>query len=149
MKYYAGIGSRLTPPETLKIMTQIAVNLENKQYTLRSGGAEGADQAFAKGASTKEILTWRDSTPEAEEIASEIHPAWHNCNLNARAQHGRNVMQVLGKDLKHPVEFVICWTLGGSDLGGTRTAIVLARKLGIAVFNLFDPNKITEIIKAF
>ena len=43
---YAGIGSRETPKEILKEMTKIGQELESKGYTLRSGGAIGADKAF-------------------------------------------------------------------------------------------------------
>lgn len=44
--FYTGIGSRQTPPEILKMMTKIATQLESKGWVLRSGGAEGADEAF-------------------------------------------------------------------------------------------------------
>ena len=138
MKYYAGIGSRSTPINILRIMTKVATALEEKGYTLRSGGAKGADSAFEKGILTgkKEIFSWKESTEEAEKIASTIHPAWHNCNEYARKSHGRNVFQILGKDLNTPVEFVICWTPNGEEIGGTRTAIVLARQREIKIYNL-------------
>jgi len=48
-KFYAGIGSRETPEEVQDMMTEIASYLEDKGYMLRSGNANGADQAFAKG----------------------------------------------------------------------------------------------------
>ena len=50
MIYYAGIGSRKTPIETLRLMSQIAKELGTKGYVLRSGRAEGADQYFELGA---------------------------------------------------------------------------------------------------
>jgi predicted Rossmann fold nucleotide-binding protein DprA/Smf involved in DNA uptake len=43
MKFYAGIGSRETPPDILEWMTSLAANLETMNYVLRSGGAQGAD----------------------------------------------------------------------------------------------------------
>lgn len=48
-KYYTGVGSRETPPHIRKLMTDIAYNLHKDGWTLRSGGAEGADQAFEEG----------------------------------------------------------------------------------------------------
>lgn len=36
MKYYAGIGSRSSPPEILELMTKIAVKLRGQGWTLRS-----------------------------------------------------------------------------------------------------------------
>ena len=47
--YYAGIGSRETPKNKCRLMTKIAKILSGK-YTLRSGGADGADSAFEAGA---------------------------------------------------------------------------------------------------
>ena len=63
MKYYAGIGSRETPKEIQDWFKIVAKYLEKNGYTLRSGGAKGADQAFERGVSEddmKEIyLPWR------------------------------------------------------------------------------------------
>lgn len=47
---YAGIGSRETPPSALEFMTRCATEWARKGWTLRSGGAKGADKAFEKGA---------------------------------------------------------------------------------------------------
>lgn len=47
---YAGIGSRETPGIILDRMITIAARLSKKGYLLRSGGAVGADKAFAMGA---------------------------------------------------------------------------------------------------
>ena len=49
MKYYAGVGSRETPPDVLKTMLKIGRYLAVKGYTLRSGGAKGADTALRMG----------------------------------------------------------------------------------------------------
>lgn len=46
---YAGIGSRETPPEILKLMTRLAGAMEQQGWLLRSGGARGADAAFEAG----------------------------------------------------------------------------------------------------
>ena len=46
---YAGIGSRSTPPEVQAVMRTLANNLEYTGFTLRSGGAKGADSAFEHG----------------------------------------------------------------------------------------------------
>jgi len=61
MRYYAGIGSRETPPGILALMTRIAFRLAcwgepiqqsyfGDGFWLRSGHAPGADQAFENGA---------------------------------------------------------------------------------------------------
>src|SRR4051812_7946463 len=116
MPSYAGIGSRKTPPEMLEWMERLAGALGGMGYTLRSGAAPGADQAFEKGARDNghphEIyLPWpsfeggRDdaalSRPSAEalEIAARFHPGWNYLGPGARKLHARNVHQVLGKQL--------------------------------------------------
>ncbi len=87
---------------------------------------------------------------KATQIVKRIHPAPKNLSLGAWKLHTRNCFQVLGKDLNTPSEFVICWTKNGDAVGGTRTAIVLARENNIPVYNLFfkeDINKVESLIK--
>jgi hypothetical protein len=139
MRFYTGIGSRSTPGNEQAVLTNIASFLEYAGFVLRSGGAEGADKAFEAGVSQSKnvlILRPKHSTPEAEEIASQIHPMWSACNKYARQLHGRNVQLVLGENLDSPSEFVVAWTFDGKDKGGTRTGLVLAKQRGIPAFNL-------------
>jgi hypothetical protein len=137
--FYTGVGSRRTPVEVQKLMTETARRLEDTGYVLRSGGAEGADQAFERGVKNpknKEIFYAGDSTHEAEKIASYIHPAWDKCSPLAKKLHGRNVFQVMGSNFISPSELLVCWTEDGKLIGGTRTAIVLAQNYRIPVYNL-------------
>lgn len=139
MRHYAGVGSRQTPVGIQRLITLSANLLEDAGFILRSGGAEGADAAFERGVrdpSNKEIFYAGDSTPEAEKIAGKIHPNWDAVRGVSRRLHGRNVFQVLGRDLISPSRFVVCWTKDGQKVGGTRTAIVLAENYRIPVYNL-------------
>jgi len=79
-RYYSGIGSRDTPLDVCRFMTRVAFFLDKKGYTLRSGGARGADSAFEKGATKKEIYRPENTTKDAIEIVSKLHPAWHRCS---------------------------------------------------------------------
>ena len=147
-KYYAGIGSRTTPPEFKKIFSDIASKLEDKGYVLRSGGASGADSFFEAGVKeekNKEIyLPWKNFngnnsklfTPskEAIQLASTLHPAWHNLNQGGQKLMARNCYQVMGLDLNTPVDFVLCWTPSITS-GGTSQAIRLAFENKILVYN--------------
>lgn len=142
---YTGVGSRKTPPEILSLMRQIAGRLASLGFILRSGGAAGADSAFESGAAGKcEIYLASDATEAAARIASSFHPAWHRCSEFARNLHARNAFQVLGRNLKSPSKFVVCWTRDGAidhgersiETGGTGTAISIASENGIPVFNL-------------
>lgn len=151
---YAGIGSRETPANVLKLMTRVATRLAARGYTLRSGGCEGADVAFEQGATSKEIfLPWKnyngsDSqhyhiTADALTLAASIHPAWERCSYGARKLHARNCQIILGQNLDQPVDFVICWHQG---TGGTMQGVRLAIQRGIPVINLADPNWVQQIV---
>ena len=148
MKKYTGIGSRKTPPAILGAFSRIASRLEACGYTLRSGAAGGADSAFEDGTTNlREIfIPWKGfaplregyhvgAGPNALALAESLHPAWDRCSRGARALHGRNTYQVLGKKLDSPSEFLICWTPRGEKVGGTATAIRLAEANGVRVFN--------------
>ena len=162
MKYYTGIGSRETPPQMLVLMQAIAMGMHHKGYTLRSGGAEGADKAFETGCiavgGAKEIyLPWKrfnnNLSPdymvskEALEMASEHHPAWERCSEGAKKLHARNMYQILGLDLATPTNVVICWTKDAKGQGGTGQAIRLAQKYNIKVYDLGDNAVKEHIIK--
>jgi len=167
MKYYAGVGSRSTPPLIQDVMTAIAGVLASEGWILRSGGADGADKAFEKGVTDRRLkeiyIPWMGfnnrvfhshsdillDNPETYEIAKSVHPAWHRMKNGSRKLHARNVHQILGKDLNTPSKFVICWTLGGLLKGGTRTAIVLAQQHEIPVYNLgkSDPSDMVPVKK--
>ncbi len=156
--FYTGIGSRETPTNVLAQMTYLAKLLAEYRYTLRSGGADGADTAFENGSTLKEIyLPWPkfndnkshlfSPTQEAFEIAKTIHPVWDKLSIGAQKLHARNIHQVLGKDLKTPSEFLVCWTKNGKESGGTATAIKLTKLHNIPVYNLFNPDAYKQIIQ--
>lgn len=154
IRYYTGVGARSAPQDILDLMKATAVFLRCRDWILRSGGAPGSDSAFAEGAEdAKIILRPKDAIPEAVEIASRFHGAWHLCSDYAKLLHGRNVQQVLGKDLKTPSKFLICWTSDGCTChsertvktGGTGTAISVASYYKIPVFNLFHEKHVKMI----
>lgn len=93
----------------------------------------------------------KDLIKETEELAGSVHPAWDKCNEWAKGMHSRNCHQILGYNLDSPVDAVICWTPNGKVVGGTRTAIKLAMKYNIPVFNLgeSDKEKVLNDIKEF
>lgn len=155
--FYAGVGSRETPLYTLKEMREIAAELSKLGYTLRSGGALGADTAFARGDPAAQIyLPWdgynkvrrstlNEPTPAAIVLAKTFHPAWHRCGEGAKKMHGRNMHILLGPNLDTPVDFVVCWTKDGRDTGGTGQAIRAAMTYGIPVFNLYHFDALPEL----
>lgn len=163
MKVYTGIGSRETPQEALDTMETMAEKLASRGWVVRTGGAPGADDAFAQGARSHEAaaaelyLPWEDfngwtwetlsvarKTPqeEAYAIAEQYHPAWFRLGKGGRALHARNVHQVLGFDVTAPqlTSFIVCWTKNGKLVGGTAQALRLAEAYKIPVFNLGTPG---------
>ena len=158
MHKYAGVGARKTPLNVQFIMTKTATFLENNNYKLLSGGAAGADQAFERGAKfLRESFYAKDATKAAMDIAKKYHPAWDRMGKYAQQLHGRNAFQVLGRDLIHPVDFVICWTPDGCEThtdrtratGGTGTAISIADAAGIRVYNMFNESSLEELRELF
>lgn len=120
---YAGIGSRETPGNILNAMAHTAAYLCSEGWTLRSGGAIGADTAFESGVDHymasgnmkqgqgKNIyLPWAnynhnpsnlhpENIPFSDEemqLASKFHPAWHRCSPSAKRMHARNGSIILG-----------------------------------------------------
>ena len=152
---YAGIGSRSTPEPILIKMREIAKFLAKKGYTLRSGGARGADyDGFEIGCDAangpKEIyLPWKgfnnnlsnlEWTQEGWNLAAKFHPNWDNLKLGAKQLMARNSHQILGWDLKSPSCFVVCWTEGGKMIGGTSQALRIAIANNIKIYNLGEEN---------
>ena len=91
---YAGIGARATPSSVLADMTVIAGWLARNGWHLATGGAEGADSAFAAGAPADRRSLWlpwpgynghhgpdclalsRSELSACMDIAARSHPAW-------------------------------------------------------------------------
>ena len=157
---YAGIGARNAPPEILAQMTEVATRLREMGYTLLSGAARGADQAFEAGAGNqKEIFTAKDANDLTRDIAKEIHPSPNNLSEYALDLMARNTNQIFGRDLNQPVSFVLTWTPDGVESSGARTqktggtgqAIDMASRKGIPVINMYNEgwqNKLENIISA-
>ena len=151
---YAGIGARATPDPVLAHMTKIANSLAQTGWHLTSGGANGADTAFALGAPAgrKTIyLPWPKYNGNVHsdcytlspqelsaciDIASRMHPAWDRCSQGVRKLHARNVAILLGPSLAKPVNALVCWTEAGEVIGGTGMALRIAAEYRIPVMNL-------------
>ena len=165
---YAGIGARATPAAVLADMETMAGWLARTGWHLSSGGADGADAAFAAGvpADQRTIwLPWRGYNgcrgPDCRvlsaaamaaciEIAAPLHPAWERCSPAVRKLHARNAAVLLGGTLDRPVDACVCWSPGGRAEGGTGMAIRIAEDRGIPVFNLgsMAPRAVCERLAA-
>ena len=82
MKFYTGVGSRETPIEIQKVMVNVAEKLASAGWTLRSGAAVGADQAFELG-----WFQWFCSQtpwPPAGKVQAEIYIPWEGYEKHDR-----------------------------------------------------------------
>ena len=165
---YAGIGARATPAAVLADMETMAAWLARTGWHLSSGGADGADSAFAAGAPAGQRtiwLPWRGYNghrgPDCRVlsgaamaacigIAAPEHPAWERCSPAVRKLHARNAAVLLGETLDRPVDACVSWTERGETVGGTGMAIRVAESRGIPVFNLgtMTPRAVCERLAA-
>ncbi len=162
MNYYAGIGARETPSEVCIAMSRIAQWMAEESWTLRSGGALGADVAFELGCDLaggrKEIFLPRKLYNEnlseffipPESAFKMIDTLWSDLrhrNALVRSLFARNCQQILGPTLNSPSNLVICWTRNGEDVGGTGKAIQIARMSSIPVINLYHYPRLEGLDK--
>jgi hypothetical protein len=157
MTYYVGVGARNTPPQVLDWMERTGEMLARYGYTLRSGGAFGADSAFEKGCDKafgkKEIfLPWKgfqykegivvsEDDSFAFHLAENFHPAWDKLSPAAKKLMARNTRQIFGPPgeslecCEERSAFLVCYTDGGQIKGGTGQALRMAEALKIPIFN--------------
>ncbi len=163
-KIYAGIGARNTPKNILHLMKIFGILLASKGYILNTGGAKGADQAFAEGATLAEgkvniVLPWpKYETDWINYLVANNNPISKN-NINVSV-FNKNIDVTAVKSVYklHPnpnklkdsvialharnylvlvhADFAICYTAGGKIEGGTGQAIRIMMDMGKEVFNL-------------
>lgn len=170
MQYYSGIGGRTVTEEIVTKMTSIGKILAKKGMILRTGNCKGSDHAFQAGANEidpslvhlyipyknyekNSVIEgnhkiWKSPAyiEKIYSIAENHHPNWESCSDMAKKFHARNVMIVLGEDLKTPSQFVICWTWNGEKVGGTAMGISVAETYKIPVYNLFSEKDTKELL---
>lgn len=159
-KVFAGIGNREAPGDALALCAAISSILADAGYVLRTGGAPGCDQAFLSTANMNaEIYVpwhnfegfpmWWEIPRAAFDLACKYLPYLKKAkNKGLPLLHARNMMQVLGPDLKTRSEFVVCYTQNGRQENydgfthecGTDSAITCARDHGIPVININNPG---------
>lgn len=151
-------------------MTDLAYVMWSRGWTLRSGGAQGADQAFEKGTTRKQSFKAVDAQRVAQLSVAWYHPVPHAMGSYGKLLMARNLYQVTGlkveeagitsrDDLRKWAQdnpnmvsrAVICWTPDGAynstsiRTGGTGQAIRIAIDLGIPVFNLAHHDHLNMI----
>jgi hypothetical protein len=153
----AGIGSRNTPQNILNEMIAIGAWCKKNKVWIRSGHAPGADWAFEQGAQEYCItyLPWKgfnthlqsqahriipQNSNQLQDMVTKFHPAPNKLSKGAYALIARNACQVLGINLKKPVQVIICWTSDGKASGGTGQALRIAIEYNIPVYNMYSKD---------
>ena len=154
---YAGIGNRNVSDHILKTCKDVSNALSLLGYTCRSGGANGCDSAFSSGSVSNKIFLPSNDIPDlAITIASRYHPYWISLKQYTRRLMARNSLIILDKDLKTPVDFVICYTHDGCEtcdeylngkISGTGLAIAIADSYNIPVINIANSNWVERLEK--
>ena len=87
---------------------------------------------------------------QAHKILKEVHPAFDKLTRGPLALHTRNCFQVLGADLNTKSSIVLAYAKTdskGNPMGGTATAINIAKREGIVVRNLYLEADLEKAIK--
>lgn len=174
-----GIGTRNPPaniagvlsPRLESVMRQIGEVAKERNWRLRSGGADGMDLLFEYlWSDNKEIyIGWNGFNgrhhgkngaiciedpailQQAEKLAKSIHPNWRALKTKGKQLHTRNIFQVLGGELDLPSDICIylaSLTPDGDVSGGTRTAVTLCKRLNIPTYNLLLTQDIIDLGEA-
>lgn len=80
---------------------------------------------------------------QAWALARDIHTHWNNLKDGGRKLHSRNSFQVLGKSLDAPSDYIVYSNRlnpNGEPTGGTRTAVMIARKFKVKEINLYTQS---------
>lgn len=151
MKYYAGTGDAVVSKDIADALIDIANVLEEQGYILRVRGDEGTEEALVSGIPEdsdrievyppwKGFVDWYNNyempTPGAFEMAWKVHPTWHDLTPDDRRYHAAGTLLVMGKDLKTPCDFLLCYTDKDQPNDDVQQVIRIADCNLIPVFDL-------------
>lgn len=166
-KYYAGIGSRDLTPEQLETCERLGFWFARCGWTLHTGNAPGADQAFAQGANQVNPalvhlhLPWPGFERQAvvngnvvrsledleparlawyTALAKKHHGAWHKLTQGGEKLMIRNGLIMLPCGC-HPVDLCLALPSAKRWGGGTGQGMRLGEKLKIRVVNLRELDR--------
>ena len=140
-----GIGSRKTNRAIDYVINRLAMYLAGLGFTIRSGGAEGSDDAFEINHSREIYLPWdgfnnkykakgdyilpddlysgkAQLSQKAANLARVHFKGFDYVSDGVKSFMKRNMHQVLGKDLETPTGAIFCYTKDGCDSMYTRTS---------------------------
>lgn len=154
MRFVACIGPRQLPPDALALCRALGRAVTEQGWTVVTGGAPGADQAFATGADPSRLIL---VVPWARFEAARLDPLVVRgaqrvvVSLDAPASQAALALHPVGDRLRPGTRLVIArdgwlvappvrWCLAwpGPAGGGTAFTMSLARDAGLPVSDLRD-----------
>lgn len=160
------VGSRRAPFYIRQEAIELGEAFSELGYKARSGGALGMDTYWLcqydpelatvyrhddRSYDARTVNTTRlGAFDEAIDIINRIVPHIAYMDATARLLHYRNAFQVLGDDLRSPSDYLLYWSplKNGVPVGGTKTAVLLAKRVGIPVLHLeHDRMEIYKLAK--
>lgn len=155
------IGHRESPSEILETIGKIAEFFAKKGWVLRTGGAEGVDNAALAGfrnianSKVELYLPWQGYndhrgilwTQENWNEAAKHHPKWDELKGVVKQIHARNVSIIIGLDNETPSDLVVAYTKNGEEIGGTAMGIRVSKDRKIKMFNIGEPKGLDKLRK--
>ena len=128
-KIYTGIGSRETPPEIILLMMNIGNQMAKVGWTLRSGNATGADQAFEAGHFTSKVPN-----------KSEIYLPWKSFERTwlDNMTKGEENMTVMVSDGPSRAALEMAWQMFPERMSRARASVTLL--IGRNMHQVLGPN---------
>ncbi|ALY07063.1 hypothetical protein VmeM32_00072 [Vibrio phage vB_VmeM-32] len=136
------------------LMAKIGRYYADGQHIRRSGGAVGSDSIFIGEVTELDEIyrpVYRGIEHEIiigdrfQNVARKLHPLYDELEYNQRLLINRNVAQIVGNGnaiLKSDLVVYYAPTKNGRVVGGTRTAVLLAKRLSIPCYNLMEHKNI-------
>ena len=153
-KFYTGIGVAQVSGKMKDSISSIAKYFSDKGYTLRTDLDKGMNEAFRSSSESKELYAIEGETVEnaitaipTDYILSDMK---ENClsltaiNKESKKKIVRGYYELLGKDLKTPSEFLVCYD---PCTGVVNHIHRLANRLGIKVYNLYEKDVLKELLQ--
>lgn len=160
---YAGIGNEDAPDPVLRQMEKLSVDLDMGGWTVRCDGGKGPSEIFEKTTTHELYLPWNNFngkqnsvckvSKEANDLTKQFHPSFESLKDSIKAIVSRHAHVILGKDLKSPVKFVVCYSGDGAESGKERSAktgymsipIAIASAQRIPIFNLKNEGALARL----
>lgn len=163
-KAYAALSNKNAPEEVVETMRRLVHKLNDEGYTLRTAGNEGPEESLEAQTEQKEVhIPWKGfnnresrfnrNDNNAIEIVQAFHPTFASLKPAVQAIIARSAHVILGKDLRSPVRFLVCWSEDGLENAKDRSIksgymgmpVAVANSLSIPVFNLKNADATTRL----